>query len=224
MEKGNPELGLSPGWAHGSPSARVAAQFPSPCSCAVPAQKLPWEQCRGECCPLSPLFPIQPPGCSGCSAVTAAALHEAHPCAGLGFGLWQCPEPLGSEGPRSKTKTSAGSRLWGLAHLGHSQEPAPEQTRRGHSYSRGCTRQSDLTYSGCSDSPLSSQKINRTPSDEECFFDLLSKFQSNRMDDQRCPLEECPAEAAEAAATRVPALGERICEHRCVPESLSLWE
>ncbi|XP_041339814.1 G-protein-signaling modulator 1 isoform X4 [Pyrgilauda ruficollis] len=30
------------------------------------------------------------------------------------------------------------------------------------------------------------------------------------MDDQRCPLEECPAEAAEAAATRVPALAERI--------------
>ncbi|XP_063264974.1 G-protein-signaling modulator 1 isoform X2 [Prinia subflava] len=56
------------------------------------------------------------------------------------------------------------------------------------------------------------EKINRTPSDEECFFDLLSKFQSNRMDDQRCPLEECPAEAAEAAATRVPALGERISQ------------
>lgn len=75
------------------------------------------------------------------------------------------------------------------------------------------------TCSGRSDShsALSSQKINRTPSDEECFFDLLSKFQSSRMDDQRCPLEECPAEAAEAAATRVPALGERICEHRCVP-------
>ncbi|KFO65545.1 G-protein-signaling modulator 1, partial [Corvus brachyrhynchos] len=68
------------------------------------------------------------------------------------------------------------------------------------------------TCLGCSDSPLSSQKINRTPSDEECFFDLLSKFQSNRMDDQRCPLEECPAEAAEAAATRVPALGERISQ------------
>ncbi|XP_053852309.1 G-protein-signaling modulator 1 isoform X3 [Vidua macroura] len=58
----------------------------------------------------------------------------------------------------------------------------------------------------------SEKKINRTPSDEECFFDLLSKFQSNRMDDQRCPLEECPAEAAEAAATRVPALGERISQ------------
>lgn len=60
---------------------------------------------------------------------------------------------------------------------------------------------------------LSLQKINRTPSDEECFFDLLSKFQSNRMDDQRCPLEECPSEAAEAAATPVPALEERIRKH-----------
>ncbi|XP_062446639.1 G-protein-signaling modulator 1 isoform X2 [Rhea pennata] len=58
----------------------------------------------------------------------------------------------------------------------------------------------------------SEKKINRTPSDEECFFDLLSKFQSNRMDDQRCPLEECPAEAAEAAATPVPALEERISQ------------
>ncbi|KFQ93027.1 G-protein-signaling modulator 1, partial [Nipponia nippon] len=56
------------------------------------------------------------------------------------------------------------------------------------------------------------KKINRTPSDEECFFDLLSKFQSNRMDDQRCPLEECPSEAAEAAATPVPALEERISQ------------
>lgn len=69
---------------------------------------------------------------------------------------------------------------------------------------------------------LSFQKINRTPSDEECFFDLLSKFQSNRMDDQRCPLEECPSEAAEAAATPVPALEERICKYRCVRLSLLL--
>lgn len=70
--------------------------------------------------------------------------------------------------------------------------------------------------------PLSFQKINRTPSDEECFFDLLSKFQSNRMDDQRCPLEECPAEAAQAAATPVPALGERLRKHPAVPAWL--WE
>ncbi|XP_051022361.1 G-protein-signaling modulator 1 isoform X1 [Acomys russatus] len=43
--------------------------------------------------------------------------------------------------------------------------------------------------------------IPRAPSsDEECFFDLLSKFQSSRMDDQRCPLEEGQAGAAEATA------------------------
>ncbi|XP_075295499.1 G-protein-signaling modulator 1 isoform X5 [Opisthocomus hoazin] len=32
------------------------------------------------------------------------------------------------------------------------------------------------------------------------------------MDDQRCPLEECPSEAAAAAATPVPALEERISQ------------
>ncbi|XP_043913982.1 G-protein-signaling modulator 1 isoform X2 [Protopterus annectens] len=36
----------------------------------------------------------------------------------------------------------------------------------------------------------SEKSITRDPSNEECFFDLLSKFQSNRMDDQRCTLEE----------------------------------
>ncbi|XP_039363115.1 G-protein-signaling modulator 1 isoform X1 [Mauremys reevesii] len=59
---------------------------------------------------------------------------------------------------------------------------------------------------------VSQSKINRAPSDEECFFDLLSKFQSSRMDDQRCPLEECQTEAAEAAATSMPALEERISQ------------
>ncbi|KAH1179130.1 G-protein-signaling modulator 1 isoform X3 [Mauremys mutica] len=59
---------------------------------------------------------------------------------------------------------------------------------------------------------VSQSKISRAPSDEECFFDLLSKFQSSRMDDQRCPLEECQTEAAEAAATSMPALEERISQ------------
>ncbi|XP_062268867.1 G-protein-signaling modulator 1b isoform X2 [Platichthys flesus] len=50
------------------------------------------------------------------------------------------------------------------------------------------------------DSPLDSDDITvqvpppvplgRDPSDEDCFFDLLSKFQSSRMDDQRCHLDE----------------------------------
>ncbi|XP_069039380.1 G-protein-signaling modulator 1b isoform X2 [Lepisosteus oculatus] len=34
------------------------------------------------------------------------------------------------------------------------------------------------------------QPIGRDPSDEDCFFDLLSKFQSSRMDDQRCQLDD----------------------------------
>ncbi|XP_075041937.1 G-protein-signaling modulator 1 isoform X2 [Mixophyes fleayi] len=53
-------------------------------------------------------------------------------------------------------------------------------------------------------------KINRAPSDEECFFDLLSKFQSNRMDDQRCSLEECQSDGTETTATAVPALDDQI--------------
>ncbi|XP_074829881.1 G-protein-signaling modulator 1 isoform X4 [Natator depressus] len=56
---------------------------------------------------------------------------------------------------------------------------------------------------------VSQSKISRAPSDEECFFDLLSKFQSSRMDDQRCPLEECQTEAAAAS---VPALEEGISQ------------
>ncbi|XP_066111845.1 G-protein-signaling modulator 1 isoform X5 [Saccopteryx bilineata] len=47
-------------------------------------------------------------------------------------------------------------------------------------------------------------------SDEDCFFDLLSRFQSSRMDDQRCPLEEGPPGAAEATAA--PTLEERIAQ------------
>ncbi|XP_016066513.1 PREDICTED: G-protein-signaling modulator 1 isoform X3 [Miniopterus natalensis] len=53
--------------------------------------------------------------------------------------------------------------------------------------------------------------IPRAPSsDEECFFDLLSKFQSSRMDDQRCPLEEGQPGAAEATAAST--LEERIAQ------------
>lgn len=53
--------------------------------------------------------------------------------------------------------------------------------------------------------------IPRAPSsDEECFFDLLSKFQSSRMDDQRCPLEEGQAGAAEATAA--PSVEDRAAQ------------
>ncbi|XP_036833173.1 G-protein-signaling modulator 1 isoform X2 [Oncorhynchus mykiss] len=39
--------------------------------------------------------------------------------------------------------------------------------------------------------------LGRDPSDEDCFFDLLSKFQSSRMDDQRCHLDDLNEENGE---------------------------
>ena len=66
------------------------------------------------------------------------------------------------------------------------------------------------------DCPPGPQGIPRAPSpDEECFFDLLSKFQSSRMDDQRCPLEDGQPAAAEATAT--PALEGRVGESAPTP-------
>lgn len=134
-----------------------------------------------------------------------------------------------TEGPSgSDPRQAPGCGTWhavGTAGSRPRNRPGEGTTRR-----RGRARRSDWTRGVvCGVLTLfcillSFQKINRTPSDEECFFDLLSKFQSNRMDDQRCPLEECPSEAAEAAATPVPALEERICKHRSVYKSLLLWE
>ncbi|XP_041706867.1 G-protein-signaling modulator 1-like isoform X2 [Coregonus clupeaformis] len=55
------------------------------------------------------------------------------------------------------------------------------------------------------DSPVDADEITvqvlpplgRDPSDEDCFFDLLSKFQSSRMDDQRCHLDDPNGENGE---------------------------
>lgn len=56
--------------------------------------------------------------------------------------------------------------------------------------------------------PFTVQKLGRDPSDEDCFFDLLSKFQSSRMDDQRCHLDE--PQNGEGAATSTPSLNDMI--------------
>uniref|UniRef100_A0A3P9HJN5 G protein signaling modulator 1b n=1 Tax=Oryzias latipes TaxID=8090 RepID=A0A3P9HJN5_ORYLA len=45
----------------------------------------------------------------------------------------------------------------------------------------------------------SDKKLSCEPPDEDCFIELLSKFQSSRMDDQRCQLEE-PQSNGEAGA------------------------
>uniref|UniRef100_A0A7N8WNR4 G protein signaling modulator 1b n=1 Tax=Mastacembelus armatus TaxID=205130 RepID=A0A7N8WNR4_9TELE len=55
------------------------------------------------------------------------------------------------------------------------------------------------------------QKLGRDPSDEDCFFDLLSKFQSSRMDDQRCHLDEPQnGDNGEGGANSTASLNEMI--------------
>ncbi|XP_067868290.1 G-protein-signaling modulator 1b isoform X2 [Heterodontus francisci] len=56
------------------------------------------------------------------------------------------------------------------------------------------------------------KKVNRDPSDEECFFDLLSRFQSNRMDDQRCTFEERQNGTTGSASTLASPLQDRISQ------------
>lgn len=60
----------------------------------------------------------------------------------------------------------------------------------------------------CLHLPFTVQKLGRDPSDEDCFFDLLSKFQSSRMDDQRCHLDE--PQNGEGAANSTPSLNDMI--------------
>ncbi|KFV98178.1 G-protein-signaling modulator 1, partial [Fulmarus glacialis] len=90
------------------------------------------------------------------------------------------------------SEKAPGCGAWQAAGTARSQ--SLNRAGEGTARCRGCARRSDWTRGViwgvltlfCI--LLSFQKISRTPSDEECFFDLLSKFQSNRMDDQRCPL------------------------------------
>ncbi|XP_042536996.1 G-protein-signaling modulator 1 isoform X2 [Dipodomys spectabilis] len=88
--------------------------------------------------------------------------------------------------------------------LGRDALPLPGRSRK---YQEGLDPAERRPWDG-SHSPLDSADVRvqvprssvpRAPSsDEECFFDLLSKLQSSRMDDQRCPLEEGAAEATAA--------------------------
>ncbi|KAG9281602.1 G-protein-signaling modulator 1-like [Astyanax mexicanus] len=53
-------------------------------------------------------------------------------------------------------------------------------------------------------------KLGRDPSDEDCFFDLLSKFQSSRMDDQRCHLDDGANGQDEDSPSRDSALNDML--------------
>ncbi|XP_039220103.1 G-protein-signaling modulator 1 isoform X4 [Crotalus tigris] len=70
----------------------------------------------------------------------------------------------------------------------------------------------------------SEKKSQRSQSNEDCFFDLLSKFQSSRMDDQRCTLEDSQRESDEAAAMPVPALEETQTQSMASPQTEELFD
>ncbi|XP_064210648.1 G-protein-signaling modulator 1-like isoform X2 [Anguilla rostrata] len=76
---------------------------------------------------------------------------------------------------------------------------------------------------------VTTSKLARDPSDEDCFFDLLSKFQSSRMDDQRCHLDEPQDEgSAVGGATSSPEspLGDLIdsCSLISSPQTEELFD
>ncbi|XP_061119246.1 G-protein-signaling modulator 1b [Conger conger] len=100
--------------------------------------------------------------------------------------LWKCPSEKGQKGHNQDVEVvSRGTR-------GHLACPI---RRKGHA-----DGQSDESeWLDWQDSPVDTEditvqvtppKLGRDPSGEDCFFDLLSKFQSSRMDDQRCHFDE----------------------------------
>ncbi|XP_043386219.1 G-protein-signaling modulator 1 isoform X4 [Chelonia mydas] len=116
--------------------------------------------------------------------------------------------------PSEKEQNGDSHHMGNLKIMGKDFLSLPVRSKKYHenqSNSERKSQESNMSPLDASDVRLqvSQSKISRAPSDEECFFDLLSKFQSSRMDDQRCPLEECQTEAAAAS---VPALEEGISQ------------
>ncbi|XP_070811630.1 G-protein-signaling modulator 1 [Pituophis catenifer annectens] len=113
-----------------------------------------------------------------------------------------------------------------LGDLGITGKDSLPSSASSHKY-----RQNPSLLEGYGESPLeasdvqvqlSQLKIKRGPSSEDCFFHLLSKFQSNRMEDQRCPLED--SQRDEAAATLLPALEETQTQSMASPQTEELFD
>lgn len=115
-------------------------------------------------------------------------------------------EMQGARPKLSKRNSMDSVELWKLSNKnGESQyvEGVPRRSTSQQSQFRQRKGQSDSQSSDerlWLDSPVDTDditvhvpppvpKLGRDPSDEDCFFDLLSKFQSSRMDDQRCHLD-----------------------------------
>ncbi|CAL9682054.1 unnamed protein product [Knipowitschia caucasica] len=113
-------------------------------------------------------------------------------------------EMQGARPKLSKINSMESVELWKLSNKnGENAEGLP---RRSKSHQTQSNKRKGYADSQSSDerlwldSPLDADDITvqvppplptlgRDPSDEDCFFDLLSKFQSSRMDDQRCDLD-----------------------------------
>ncbi|XP_030640531.1 G-protein-signaling modulator 1b [Chanos chanos] len=90
-------------------------------------------------------------------------------------------------------KNGDGHDLDSISRRSKSQLSQSSSRRRGYADSQSSDERQWM------DSPVDTDditvqvpppKLGRDPSDEDCFFDLLSKIQSSRMDDQRCHLDE----------------------------------
>uniref|UniRef100_A0AAR2LYL5 G protein signaling modulator 1b n=1 Tax=Pygocentrus nattereri TaxID=42514 RepID=A0AAR2LYL5_PYGNA len=68
------------------------------------------------------------------------------------------------------------------------------------------------------------QKLGRDPSDEDCFFDLLSKFQSSRMDDQRCHLDEGANGQDAGGSSRDSTLNDMLASLLTSPQTEELFD
>ncbi|XP_005625179.1 G-protein-signaling modulator 1 isoform X5 [Canis lupus baileyi] len=138
--------------------------------------------------------------------------------------------PSGDPGPGARPKRTQrlSAETWGLLRLplereqngdshqvgewrgpGRDMLPLPMRSRKYQEGLEATERPREGGHSPLDSADVRVQvprtSIPRAPSsDEECFFDLLSKFQSSRMDDQRCPLEEGQPGAAEATAAPTP--------------------
>ncbi|XP_034871355.1 G-protein-signaling modulator 1 isoform X9 [Mirounga angustirostris] len=133
-----------------------------------------------------------------------------------------------AQGARPKRTQRLSAETWGLLRLPLEREqngdshqvgewrgpgrdvlPLPMRSRKYQEGLEAAERPREGSHSPLDSADVRVQvprtSIPRAPSsDEECFFDLLSKFQSSRMDDQRCPLEEGQPGAAEATAAPTP--------------------
>ncbi|XP_072309257.1 G-protein-signaling modulator 1b [Eucyclogobius newberryi] len=134
-------------------------------------------------------------------------------------------EMQGARPKLSKRNSMDSVELWKLSNKnGENQfvEGISRRSKSQHSQAskrKGYTDRQSSDERLCLDSPVDTDditvqvplpKLDRDPSDEDCFFDLLSKFQSSRMDDQRCNLDNPEDEENRDSSGSMPSLNDML--------------